>query len=118
MAAKAVEKTIRKNVDYYTYRVTWSNEDNEFVGLCAEFPSLSWLAHTKEEALCGISNLVEEVISDMMSNHEEIPEPISIKHFSGKFTTRVPPEVHRNLTIQAAEANISFNRLVSFKLSR
>ena len=25
----------------YTYRVTWSAEDNEYVGLCAEFPSLS-----------------------------------------------------------------------------
>ena len=30
--------------DYYTYRVTWSSEDNESVGLCEEFPSLSWLA--------------------------------------------------------------------------
>ncbi len=30
-------------VDKYTYRITWSEEDGEFVGLCAEFPSLSWL---------------------------------------------------------------------------
>ncbi len=28
--------------DRYTYRVTWSDEDGEYVGLCAEFPSLSW----------------------------------------------------------------------------
>jgi predicted HicB family RNase H-like nuclease len=115
---KAVKKSVKDNVDFYTYRVTWSNEDSEFIGLCAEFPSLSWLAHTKEEALCGISNLVQEVISDMLSNNEYIPEPLSKKHFSGKFTTRVPPEVHRNLAIQAAEANISFNRLVSSKLSQ
>jgi predicted HicB family RNase H-like nuclease len=115
---KAVKKTIKKNVDYYTYRVTWSSEDNEFVGLCAEFPSLSWLAHTREEALRGISNLVEEVISDMLLNKEQIPEPLAIKHFSGKFTARIPPEVHRSLAIQAAEANISFNRLISSKLSR
>ena len=33
-----------KNVDHYTYRVTWSSEDNEFVGLVAEFPLLSWLS--------------------------------------------------------------------------
>jgi len=32
--------------DKYTYRVTWSEEDAEYVGLCAEFPSLSWLAQT------------------------------------------------------------------------
>ncbi len=27
----------------YTYRVQCSEQDGEFVGLCAEFPSLSWL---------------------------------------------------------------------------
>ena len=26
--------------DHYTYRVTWSEEDQEYVGLCAEFPQL------------------------------------------------------------------------------
>jgi hypothetical protein len=25
--------------DHYTYRVTWSEDDQEYVGLCAEFPS-------------------------------------------------------------------------------
>ena len=27
--------------DKYTYRVTWSEGDEKYVGLCAEFPSLS-----------------------------------------------------------------------------
>jgi predicted RNase H-like HicB family nuclease len=40
--------------DRYTYRVTWSEEDEEYVGLCAEFPSLSWLEPSPEEALKGI----------------------------------------------------------------
>jgi len=37
------------NIEHYTYRVTWSPEDNEHVGLCVELPSLSWLAATPEE---------------------------------------------------------------------
>ncbi len=41
--------------DHYTYRVTWSDDDNEYVGLCAEFPSLSWLAGTQQAAEEGIS---------------------------------------------------------------
>jgi len=42
--------------DGYTCRVTWPEDDNEYVGLCAEFPSLSWLARTPEAALtAGIS---------------------------------------------------------------
>jgi len=101
----------------YTYRVTWSEEDGEYVGLCAEFPSLSWLARTPEAALKGIRRLVNKVVADMIQNKESIPDPIATKHFSGKFMVRVPPDVHRQLAIQAAEASVSLNRLASAKLS-
>ena len=104
--------------DRYTYRVTWSDDDKEYVGLCAEFPSLSWLAATPEATLQGIRNVVAEVISDMTSNNEPIPEPLAIRKYSGKFTVRVPRDVHRSLHIEAAEASVSFNRLVSAKLSK
>ena len=33
--------------DHYTYRITWSAEDRARLGLCAEFPSLSWTARGK-----------------------------------------------------------------------
>jgi len=103
--------------DKYTYRVTWSEDDAEYVGLCAEFSSLSWLAHTPEAALKGIRKLVNEVIADMITNGEPVPEPIATKHFSGKFMVRVPPDVHRQLALEAAEAGVSLNRLASAKLS-
>jgi len=103
--------------DLYTYRVTWSEEDKEYVGLCAEFPSLSWLADTQEKALRGINDVVSEVISDMESNGETVPQPLSVKNYSGKFTVRIPPDVHRKLAIEAAESKVSFNRFVSAKLA-
>jgi predicted HicB family RNase H-like nuclease len=102
----------------YTYRVTWSEEDNQSVGLCAEFPSLSWLDATPEKALRGIRRVVAQVIKDMRANGESVPEPISRRHYSGKFMVRVPPEVHRKLAMEAAEEDISLNRLVSSRLSR
>jgi predicted HicB family RNase H-like nuclease len=104
-------------MDKYTYRVTWSEEDGEYVGLCAEFPSLSWLADTQEAALAGIKSTVSQVIQDMNSSGEVAPQPLATRHYSGKFTVRIPPDVHRQLQIQAAESNISFNRLISAKLS-
>lgn len=103
--------------DHYTYRVTWSAEDNEHVGLCAEFPSLSWLATTPEKALKGIRQLVAEVCADLESSGEPLPEPLAEKHYSGEFRVRIPPEVHRALAIQAAEQGVSLNRLASAKLS-
>ena len=104
--------------DKYTYRVTWSDDDDEYVGLCAEFPSLSWLAVTQEKALKGIRKLVADVVSDMVENGEPIPEPFASKRYSGKFMVRVPPDVHRKLAIQAAEAGVSLNRIASSKLSQ
>ena len=104
-------------IDHYTYRVTWSEEDGQCVGLCAEFPSLSWLAATPRKALLGIYKVVFDVVKDMQANGEDIPEPICSRHYSGKFIVRVPPEVHRQLALEAAEENISLNRLVSSKLS-
>ena len=58
----------------YTYRVTWSEEDREYVGLCAEFPSLSWLADSYEVALQGIKKVVAEVISDIGGINEILGE--------------------------------------------
>jgi len=103
--------------DHYTYRVTWSEDDKEYIGLCAEFPSLSWLDTSMETALSGIRSLVYDVIKDMKKNNELIPEPIASKQFSGKFIVRVPPEVHRKLVLEATENGISLNRLASSKLA-
>ena len=104
--------------DRYTYRVTWSEDDNEYVGLCVEFPSLSWLSSTPEAALKGIRKLVADIVKDIESNDETVPEPIACRRYSGKFMVRIPPDVHRNLAIRAAESGISLNRIVSSKLTQ
>ena len=105
------------STDHYTYRVTWSPEDQESVGLCAEFPSLSWLARTPESALKGVRKLVADTVLDMQANGEEVPKPLAEKHYSGEFRVRIPPEVHRSLALQAAEQGVSLNRLASAKLA-
>lgn len=104
--------------DRYTYRVMWSEEDEEYVGLCAEFPSLSWLASTPEAALKGVRKVVAEVVTDLETENEPVPKPIATRSYSGKFMVRLPPDAHRQLSLEAAEAGVSLNRLVSAKLTR
>ena len=108
-------KAIRN--DHYTYRVTWSEDDQEYVGLCAEFPSLSWLASSPETALRGVRAVVADVVADMKRSREPIPKAFACRTFSGKFMVRVPPDVHRGLTVEAAEAGVSLNRLATVKLA-
>lgn len=105
------------NHEHYTYRVIWSEEDQEYVGLCAEFPSLSYLDESQVDALKGIVDLVEQVVADMVETGEPIPEPLAEKKFSGKFQVRIPPEQHRMLAIKAAEEKVSLNRYISAKLA-
>lgn len=104
-------------VDHYTYRVTWSAEDGEHLGLCAEFPSLSWLAPTPEAALAGVRKTVRQVVADMTSQGEQAPVPMAERSYSGEFRVRIPPEQHRRLALQATEQGVSLNRLVSSKLA-
>jgi predicted HicB family RNase H-like nuclease len=83
----------------------------------AEFPSLSWLAESQIEAFQGINDVVEDVLNDMRESGEQIPEPFSVKKYSGNFQVRIVPDQHRALSIQAAEDGVSLNRLVSNKLA-
>ena len=63
--------------DHYTYRVTWSAEDNEYVGLCYEFSLLSWLEPTAEAAFAGIRQLVADILEDMQTTGETPPPAIA-----------------------------------------
>jgi hypothetical protein len=66
--------------DHYTYRVTWSEEDGEYIGLCAEFPSLSWLASEPETALHGIRQVVADVVKDLQTQESQFQSRWPLKN--------------------------------------
>ena len=101
----------------YSYRVEWSEEDQEYVGQCAEFPSVSWLEPDMDQAYSGIRRVIGEIVMDMRSNGEAVPEPIALRQCSGRLLVRVPPATHRRLAREAMESKVSLNRLINEKLS-
>lgn len=101
----------------YTYRVFFSDEDEEFVAVCAELPGLSWLDKNPEKALAGIRKVARDAVKLLVKDGDEIPDPLAARKYSGNFKVRVPPEVHRKLVIEAAEQGVSLNRLASAKLA-
>ena len=104
--------------DKYAYRVIWSEEDGEHIGLCAEFPSLSHLDKTPGKALEGIRKLVSRVVMDMRKKRETVPEPLAARRYSGRFVVRVPEDLHRRLAMDAAESGMSLNQCVAVRLAR
>jgi predicted HicB family RNase H-like nuclease len=105
------------DVSHYTYRVAWSADDGEFVATSLEFPSLSWLAASQIEALQGLEAVVRDVVADMEAQGEQVPVPLSERHYSGKFNVRVGEHLHRDLAMQAAEDGMSLNQYVVKKLA-
>ncbi|MEP6817381.1 MAG: toxin-antitoxin system HicB family antitoxin [Marmoricola sp.] len=105
------------DISHYTYRVTWSAEDEEFVATCLEFPSLSWLAVTQIESLTGLETLLTETVADMHEQGEPVPPPLSERNYSGKFNLRVGEALHRRLAIEAADEQVSINQLIVRRLT-
>jgi predicted HicB family RNase H-like nuclease len=103
--------------EQYSYRVFWSAEDGEYVGVCTELPGLSWLAKRPEAALRGIRGVAREAVEILEQDGDPVPEPIATRAYSGVFKVRIPPEVHRGLVQEATEQGVSLNRLVTVKLA-
>lgn len=99
------------DVNKYTYQVSWSEPDQEYVAIVLEFPSLSWLASERSEAEACLVCLVAEVVEDMSESGEEIPVPLGIRTYSGKFNVRTSPSLHRTLAIQTKAESVSLNTL-------
>jgi predicted HicB family RNase H-like nuclease len=106
----------KHKVDAYQYVVTWSEEDQVFIGRVTEFPSLGAHGDTLEAALREIETVVKLVLADLSKSNEPIPEPLSTRRFSGKFNVRVPANLHRRLAAEAAREGVSLNELVNHKL--
>ncbi len=63
------------NHKLYRYYLVTTGEETEFIGLCKEFPSLSFIHESSEVALKSIIDLVEEVIEEMEQSGQPIPIP-------------------------------------------
>ena len=101
---------------FYHYSVTWSAEDEEHVGLCAEFPSLSWLSKKQDDAFSGIVNLVKEIVAEMEQSGETPPESLSKPKFSDKWYRPMLPKKHYHLEIEIKEKGASLYRQIKEKI--
>lgn len=111
----------RPDVPRYSYRVFWSSEDGEYVGVCPEFPALSALMPTAKEALAEIQTVVAEAIALYAREGWALPEPAPVlepSSHSGQFRLRVPQSLHADLVARAERDGVSLNALCNTYLAR
>ena len=108
---------MKNDIEEYTYRIEWSEDDHCHVARCLEFPSLAAHGDTIEEALREIEYVVAESVKWMREAGEAAPKPFGLKKFRGHLTLRIPPEKHRDLAILCAEEGVSLNRFILSRLA-
>lgn len=114
---KHISSTLAFRPEDYSYTVTWSQEDEAYIGRVAEFELLAAHGETQQAALQEITNVVGLVLEDLRESGEDIPAPFSKKHFSGKLNLRMPEYLHRHLAMEASQQGISLNQWINLKLS-
>jgi predicted HicB family RNase H-like nuclease len=107
-----------ENLDRYTYREEWSEEDDAYIARCLEFPSLATHGPSPELALTELRAVVASVVEDLSRSDESIPEPLGSRAYSGKLVLRLPKTVHRDAAIRAAEEGVSLNQFLLSRLGR
>ena len=96
----------------YMVHVKWSEEDNAYVAEVPELPGCATHGSTYETAIKNAQDAIASWIEGAKENRYPIPEPLATKKFSGKFITRIDPELHRILALKAKELGKTLNGLI------
>jgi predicted RNase H-like HicB family nuclease len=101
----------------YSINLTWSDEDNCYVATVSEFPGLSAFGDTPEEAVEEAKIAVEGFVKVYKEDGCPIPEPETLKPFSGQTRLRLPKSLHASLSQEALKEGVSLNSYVVHLLS-
>ncbi len=103
--------------DKYSIRSFWSDDDESFISVCSEFPSLSAVGDTREEATDEMLTLLEFVIGELEKEGKELPKPIASRELKGNILLRVDPFQHRRVLNIAEESKRSMNQTLNLLIS-
>ena len=101
----------------YSMRVAWSPEDEVFVAACPELGDLSAHGVTPMEATTELAEAVELALGTYEEEGWALPEPRTIRTYSGQFRVRLPESLHAWLAGEAEAEGVSLNTFVVAKLS-
>ena len=101
----------------YSFRVFWSEEDDAFVASCPEFPGVSGIGESAEEAVAEAKQALELAIETHREEGWPLPNPTVLESHSGQFRVRVPRTLHAMLAEGAEVEGVSLNSYVISLLS-
>jgi predicted HicB family RNase H-like nuclease len=110
---KMLKNKERKTVSNYSFKVFWSDEDQAYIAVCSEFPTLSAFGDTPQEAIGEMETVLQMAIETFKEKNWPLPEPHTHIEYSGQMRVRFPKSVHARLATQAQEEGVSINSLIN-----
>lgn len=104
-------------INKYSIRTFWSDEDNSFISVCTEFPSLSAFADSRDKAIEEMETVLTDVMLILQEEGKPIPAPIESREYKGNIALRVTPFVHKRVHELAEELTKSKNQTLNFLIS-
>ncbi len=103
--------------DGYTVNL-FLDEGEDYLAHFVELPEISAFGKTPELALNELASAWEGVKLIYTEEGKPIPVAPSKRDYSGQFNVRIDRRVHRALAVEAAQAGVTLNALVSQKLAK
>lgn len=101
----------------YSYELVPEEDGSWFVRI-VEFPGCMSVGDDVEDAMRMIKDAAQGWLQVGIEDGDPIPDPISIGDYSGRFVTRIPPTLHRDLVWRAEREGVSLNLFVATALAR
>ncbi len=96
----------------YSFNITWSEADQNYVALCPAFPDLSGLGETPEAAIAELQVVLDAAIEIYQAEGWPLPGEVQSTQPSGKFALRLPKTLHARLAQRADLDGVSLNTLI------
>jgi predicted HicB family RNase H-like nuclease len=104
------------NLDGFSINI-FQDEEGDWVAHFSEMPHISAFSDTPDKALLELAEAWEGVKESYQKHKKPIPSAPTQKQYSGRFNVRIDKRIHKSLVIEAVQAGISLNALVSQKLA-
>lgn len=90
------------------------DEDGSFFAEIVEFPGCFASGKTAAEALETLESVAVDWINAAVKQGQNIPEPMDVNEYSGKFVQRMPKSLHKRAALWADREGVSLNQFIVF----
>jgi predicted RNase H-like HicB family nuclease len=101
----------------YKMDIQWSEADCAYLGSIPELEGCITHGDTPEQAMEMLQEAGLLYLQTLLDDGDEIPVPLSLRNYSGKFQLRITPQLHAKLAQLAKSCNKSLNSYVESILS-